>query len=51
LLNLEAILRDLLDAKKDAVTVQRPEGRGFKDEHVQRALKKFELFVHGSGFS
>jgi hypothetical protein len=31
--------------------VQRAERDGLEDQHVQRALQKFALLVHGSGFS
>src|SRR5207245_1424720 len=51
LLNLQAILRNLLDAQEDAVTMQRPEGNGLEDQHVQSALQKVELLVHGSSLS
>ena len=51
LLNLQTIFLNLLNAQQNAVAVQRPERDGLEDQHVQRALQKFALLVHGSGFS
>src|SRR6266849_3951986 len=51
LLNLQPIFRNLLDAQQNAVAVQRAEGNSLEDQHVQRALQKVELFVHGSVLS
>jgi hypothetical protein len=46
LLNLEAILRNLLNAQKDAVSMQRAERDRLEDQHVQRALQQIDLFCH-----
>src|ERR1700686_1163113 len=48
LLNLEALLGHLLDAQQDAIAMQRAEGNGFEDQHIESALQKVELFLHES---
>src|SRR6266850_7012617 len=47
LLNFQAIFRNLLNAQQDAVAVQRAQGNRLEDEHVERALQKVKLLVHG----
>jgi hypothetical protein len=40
LLDTQLVLRDLLDAQKNRVAVQRPEGDGLENQQVQRALQQ-----------
>src|SRR5258706_556122 len=37
----------MLDAEQNAVAVQRAERNRFQDQHVQGALQKVELLIHG----
>jgi hypothetical protein len=46
LLNAEALLRDLLDAKEDAVAVERTERNGLEDQHVERPLQQVGWLAH-----
>src|SRR5271163_2866555 len=48
LLDFQAVLRDLLNAKKNTVAVEGAERDGFKYEHIEGALQKVELFVHSA---
>jgi hypothetical protein len=50
LLNLEAILRNLLNAQKNAVSMQRAEGDRLEDQHVQRPLQEIDPFCHWLSF-
>ena len=40
LLHLQDVLRDLLQALRDGVAVERPERRHLQDQHVERALQQ-----------
>jgi len=40
---LEQVFSQLHDALTDPVAVHRPQGEGFEDEHVERALQQVGL--------
>ena len=48
LLDLQAVLRDLLDAEQDAVAVQRPQRDGLEDEEVEGALQQLCRVAHAA---
>ena len=48
LLNLQRVIRDLLNAQQDAVPVERSERNGFQDQKVERALKQLGRLGHGA---
>ncbi len=48
LLNLQAVLRDLLNAEQDAVAVQRPQRDGLEDEEVEGALQQLGRVAHAA---
>ena len=48
LLDLQCVVRDLLNAQQDAVPVERSEGNGLQDQEVERALEQLGRFGHGA---
>ena len=43
LLDLQRVLRNLLDAQKNAIAMQRPQRNRFQNQHVQGSLQQIHL--------